>query len=97
MKANDISIKSDFDDTMEDIDSQNKHNVVNEDENNEEVVRPDIQEVLPVLRRNSHKEVIIGSHIYPGQGVYLLKFDNSYSLLRSKTLHYRLFTKGNSE
>ena len=50
-----------------------------------------IDEVLPVLRRNSHEEVIVGSHLYPGQGVYLLKFDNSYSLLRSKTLYYRVY------
>eukprot|EP00794_Sanderia_malayensis_P020056 gene20056-22023_t len=52
--------------------------------------KPIIEEVLPVLRRNSHEEVIVGSHMYPGQGVYLLKFDNSYSLLRSKTLYYRI-------
>ena len=50
-----------------------------------------VDEVLPVLRRNSHEEVIVGSHLYPGQGVYLLKFDNSYSLLRSKTLYYRVY------
>ncbi|XP_065055529.1 Golgi resident protein GCP60-like [Rhopilema esculentum] len=53
--------------------------------------KPEIDEVLPVLRRNSHEEVIVGSHLYPGQGVYLLKFDNSYSLLRSKTLYYRVY------
>jgi hypothetical protein len=29
--------------------------------------------------------------MYPGQGVYLLKFDNSYSLWRSKTLYYRVY------
>ena len=53
--------------------------------------RSTVDEVLPVLRRNSHEEVIVGSHLYPGQGVYLLKFDNSYSLLRSKTLYYRVY------
>ena len=94
MKTRGISIKvdeSDFDDTMEEVDSQNEQKVIHEDENNEEVVRPDNEEVLPVLRRNSHEEVIVGSHMYPGQGVYLLKFDNSYSLLRSKTLYYRVY------
>jgi len=29
--------------------------------------------------------------MYPGRGVYLLKFDNSYSLWRSKTLYYRVY------
>ena len=53
--------------------------------------KPLVDEILPVIRRNSHEEVIVGSHMYPGQGVYLLKFDNSYSLLRSKTLFYRVY------
>lgn len=30
-------------------------------------------------------------YIYSLQGVYLLKFDNSYSLWRSKTLYYRVY------
>jgi len=47
--------------------------------------------ILPVYRRDCHQEVYAGSHIYPGQGVYQLKFDNSYSLWRSKTLYYRVF------
>lgn len=65
--------------------------VISENERNLEVQNSDQNEVLPVLRRNSHEEVIVGSHMYPGQGVYLLKFDNSYSLLRSKTLYYRVY------
>lgn len=66
--------------------------VINENENNKEINdRENVDEVLPVLRRNSHEEVIVGSHLYPGQGIYLLKFDNSYSLLRSKTLYYRVY------
>ena len=55
------------------------------------VDKPRMDEVVAVLRRNSHEEVIVGSHTYPGQGTYLLKFDNSYSLLRSKTLYYRVY------
>ncbi|OQR79314.1 Golgi resident protein GCP60-like [Tropilaelaps mercedesae] len=47
--------------------------------------------VLPVYRRNSHEEVIMGSHRYPGRGVYLLKFDNSYSLFRTKIVYYRAY------
>ncbi|CAD5225887.1 unnamed protein product [Bursaphelenchus okinawaensis] len=53
--------------------------------------KPRIDEVIPVYRRECHEEVYAGSHKYPGQGVYLLKFDNSYSLWRSKTLYYRVF------
>jgi len=51
-----------------------------------------IDEVVPIYRKNSHQEVHCGSHKYPqGRGVYLLKFDNSYSLWRSKTLYYRVY------
>lgn len=38
-----------------------------------------------------YPQVHAGSHRYPGRGVYLLKFDNSYSLWRSKTLYYRVY------
>ncbi|XP_071441051.1 Golgi resident protein GCP60 isoform X1 [Hetaerina americana] len=47
--------------------------------------------IVPVYRRDCQEEVYAGSHPYPGQGVYLLKFDNSYSLWRSKTLYYRVY------
>ncbi|KAL7292196.1 hypothetical protein TKK_0014150 [Trichogramma kaykai] len=50
-----------------------------------------ISVIIPVYRRDSQEEVYAGSHKYPGQGVYLLKFDNSYSLWRSKTLYYRVY------
>ncbi|XP_055878296.1 Golgi resident protein GCP60-like isoform X2 [Biomphalaria glabrata] len=53
--------------------------------------RPPTDEIIPVYRRDCHEEVYCGSHTYPGQGVYLLKFDNSYSLWRSKTLYYRVY------
>ncbi|KAL5008241.1 hypothetical protein ScPMuIL_013822 [Solemya velum] len=53
--------------------------------------RPPTDEIIPVYRRDSHEEVYCGSHAYPGRGVYLLKFDNSYSLWRSKTLYYRVY------
>ncbi|KAF7991382.1 hypothetical protein HCN44_002944 [Aphidius gifuensis] len=52
---------------------------------------PPISVIIPVYRRDSQDEVYAGSHEYPGQGVYLLKFDNSYSLWRSKTLYYRVY------
>ncbi|XP_029170684.1 Golgi resident protein GCP60 [Nylanderia fulva] len=52
---------------------------------------PPISVIVPVYRRDSQEEIYAGSHQYPGEGVYLLKFDNSYSLWRSKTLYYRVY------
>ncbi|XP_007244736.3 Golgi resident protein GCP60 isoform X1 [Astyanax mexicanus] len=52
---------------------------------------PNVTEVVPIYRRDSHEEVYAGSHHYPGQGVYLLRFDNSYSLWRSKVVYYRVY------
>ncbi|XP_003700048.1 Golgi resident protein GCP60 [Megachile rotundata] len=52
---------------------------------------PPISVVVPIYRRDSQEEIYAGSHRYPGQGVYLLKFDNAYSLWRSKTLYYRVY------
>lgn len=48
-------------------------------------------EILPMYRQDSHLAVQGGSHEFPGEGTYLLKFDNSYSLWRNKTLYYRVF------
>jgi len=47
--------------------------------------------IIPIYRRDCHEEVYAGSHAYPRQGIYLLKFDNSYSLWRSKNLYYRVY------
>lgn len=47
--------------------------------------------IVPVYRRDCHLEVYAGSHAFPGDGTYLLKFDNSFSLWRSKVLYYRVF------
>lgn len=58
---------------------------------NNQLNRPPLSIIIPVYRRDCHKEVYAGSHPYPGEGVYLLKFDNSYSLWRSKTLYYRIY------
>uniref|UniRef100_V9KVD8 Protein TMED8 n=1 Tax=Callorhinchus milii TaxID=7868 RepID=V9KVD8_CALMI len=52
--------------------------------------KSDLEEILPVYRKDSHTEVHAGRHKYPGQGVYLLKFDNSYSIWRNKTLYYQI-------
>lgn len=50
-----------------------------------------LAELLPVYRQDSHLSVHGGSHEFPGEGTYLLKFDNSYSLWRNKTLYYRVY------
>ncbi|CAG9854119.1 unnamed protein product [Phyllotreta striolata] len=55
------------------------------------ISKPLLHEIVPVYRRDCQDEVYAGSHPYPGKGVYLLKFDNSYSLWRSKTLYYRVY------
>lgn len=55
------------------------------------VSKPLLTVIVPVFRRDCQNEVYVGSHQYPGQGVYLLKFDNSYSVWRSKTLYYRVY------
>ena len=52
---------------------------------------PPCDEIIPVYRRDCNEDVYCGSHTYPGRGVYLLKFDNSYSLWRSKNLYYRVY------
>lgn len=53
--------------------------------------KPNTDVIIPVYRRDAHVEVYVGSHVFPGKGVYLLKFDNSYSFWRSKTLFYRVY------
>ncbi|XP_029982421.1 protein TMED8 isoform X2 [Sphaeramia orbicularis] len=50
-----------------------------------------LAEILPVYRQDSHLSVQGGSHEFPGEGTYLFKFDNSYSLWRNKTLYYRVY------
>lgn len=53
--------------------------------------KPPTSVIIPVYRRDCYEEVYAGSHVYPGSGVYLLKFDNSYSLWRNKVLYYRVY------
>ncbi len=55
------------------------------------VADSNLGEILPVYRQDSHLAVQSGSHEFPGEGTYQLKFDNSYSLWRNKTLYYRVY------
>ncbi|KAL3309208.1 Golgi resident protein GCP60 [Cichlidogyrus casuarinus] len=50
-----------------------------------------VDELIPIIRRDCHLQVYCGQHQYPGQGRYLFKFDNSFSLIRSKWLYYRVY------
>lgn len=51
---------------------------------------PPMDEIIQIIRRDSHQELQCGSHCFPGRGVYHFKFDNSFSLWRSKTVYYRI-------
>lgn len=66
-------------------------NVTCEEKAKKNANKPLLDEIVPVYRRDCHEEVYAGSHQYPGRGVYLLKFDNSYSLWRSKSVYYRVY------
>lgn len=45
--------------------------------------------IIPVERKESHEQLCFGSHTKAEKGNWLLVFDNSYSILRSKTVYYR--------
>lgn len=47
--------------------------------------------ILPLLRKECERRVVIGSHVSQHSGVYLLKFDNSYSYWRTKQVFFRVF------
>lgn len=66
-------------------------NITSEEKAKKNANKPLLDEIVPVYRRDCHEEVYAGSHQYPGRGVYLLKFDNSYSLWRSKSVYYRVY------
>ncbi|XP_053163251.1 Golgi resident protein GCP60 [Hemicordylus capensis] len=70
---------------------EDEENASSEEKTKKNANKPQLDEIVPVYRRDCHEEVYAGSHQYPGRGVYLLKFDNSYSLWRSKTVYYRVY------
>ncbi|XP_072298664.1 Golgi resident protein GCP60 [Eucyclogobius newberryi] len=75
-----------------DEDEDEEGEAANEEEKaKKDIGKPQVDEIVPVYRRDCHEEVYAGSHQYPGRGVYLLKFDNSYSLWRSKSVYYRVY------
>lgn len=84
-----ISESSDDEDEEEELEGP----VVNGDveKGSKTQTNSNLAELLPVYRQDSHMSVQGGSHEFPGEGTYLLKFDNSYSLWRNKTLYYRVY------
>ncbi|XP_033916856.1 Golgi resident protein GCP60 [Melopsittacus undulatus] len=74
-----------------DDEDEEDENTSSEEKAKKNANKPQLDEIVPVYRRDCHEEVYAGSHQYPGRGVYLLKFDNSYSLWRSKTVYYRVY------
>ncbi|XP_053835702.1 protein TMED8 isoform X2 [Vidua macroura] len=86
-----VSESSDEEDEEEDEEIEGLSPVGDVERGSKSYLRNRYGEILPVYRRNSHREVQAGSHEYPGEGIYLLKFDNSYSLLRNKTLFFHVY------
>ncbi|XP_023213630.1 retinal-binding protein-like, partial [Centruroides sculpturatus] len=47
------------------------------------------EELIPIDRVNCHLVPETGSWFCENEGIYMLKFDNTFSLLRSKKIRYR--------
>uniref|UniRef100_G3TSM6 Golgi resident protein GCP60 n=1 Tax=Loxodonta africana TaxID=9785 RepID=G3TSM6_LOXAF len=77
--------------SSDDDEEEEAKNINSEEKAKKNANKPLLDEIVPVYRRDCHEEVYAGSHQYPGRGVYLLKFDNSYSLWRSKSVYYRVY------
>ncbi|XP_027493855.1 protein TMED8 isoform X2 [Corapipo altera] len=86
-----VSESSDEEDEEEDEEIEGLSPAGDVERGSKSYLRNRYGEIVPVYRRNSHQEVQAGSHEYPGEGIYLLKFDNSYSLLRNKTLFFHVY------
>lgn len=55
-----------------------------------------VHALLPVIRVDSSAQVVTGTHHSAEAGCWLLRFDNSFSYLRSKTVLYRIFVNNNN-
>ncbi|XP_008334849.1 protein TMED8 [Cynoglossus semilaevis] len=84
-----ISESSDDEDEEEELEGPVRNGDV--EKGSKTQTNSNLAELLPVYRQDSHLTVFGGSHDFPGEGTYLLKFDNSYSLWRNKTLYYRVY------
>ncbi|KAG5857540.1 protein TMED8 [Anguilla rostrata] len=86
-----VQISESSDDEDEDEDLEGPVNPGDVEKGSKSAASSNLGEILPVYRQDSHLAVQAGSHEFPGEGTYLLKFDNSYSLWRNKTLYYRVY------
>ncbi|XP_071962958.1 Golgi resident protein GCP60-like isoform X2 [Antedon mediterranea] len=83
-----VSESSDEEDELEEEGGEGKGDL---ESGSSKAKGPPMDEIIPIFRRECHEQVFAGSHAYPGKGIYLLRFDNSYSLFRSKKLYYRVY------
>lgn len=86
-----VHISESSDDEDEDEDPEGPVTSGDVEKGSKAQTNSNLGEILPVYRQDSHLSVHGGSHEFPGEGTYLLKFDNSYSLWRNKTLYYRVY------
>ncbi|KAM9432125.1 protein TMED8 [Salvelinus alpinus] len=86
-----VHISESSDDEDEEDELEGPVNTGDVEKGSKSLANSNLGEILPVYRQDSHMAVQGGSHEYPGEGTYLLKFDNSYSLWRNKTLYYRVY------
>ncbi|XP_014093050.1 Golgi resident protein GCP60 [Bactrocera oleae] len=86
----DCDIDDDIQSTNEDLES-GCVNIDRESLDDGSTTKPYVSIIVPLYRRDCFNEVYVGSHSYPGEGVYLMKFSNSYSFFRSKAIYYRIF------
>ncbi|XP_076017867.1 protein TMED8 isoform X2 [Genypterus blacodes] len=86
-----ISESSDDEDEEEELEAPVGNGDVEKGSKTTSNSNSNVAELLPVYRQDSHMSVLGGSHEFPGEGTYLIKFDNSYSLWRNKTLYYRVY------
>ncbi|XP_012683631.1 protein TMED8 [Clupea harengus] len=86
-----VHVSESSDDEEEEEQPEGPANVADVEKGCKLTANTNLGEILPMYRQDSHLAVQGGSHEFPGEGTYLLKFDNSYSLWRNKTLYYRVF------
>jgi len=55
------------------------------------------EEIIPIARLDSHKEMVVGIYSTTKAGVHVLHWDNTYSMSRSKDLSYQVFVDGQKD
>lgn len=88
------------DDEIEELDLANNDSCESSEAAKEELLRKRAERfsriantisIVPTYRRDSHMEVILCKHRYPSpRGWYIIKLDNTYSIMRSKSIFFRV-------